>query len=78
MPCYDDPRHHLTGFNEGRNENAALIKRLEDRADTNARVACEALSFIEKGVFKGKITDLSEETQSWWSAHKKFDKKRER
>lgn len=64
MPCYDERSTYSYG-------------RLEERADTNARVACEALRLLEEAIRVAETSNrLSNGAYLWWGEHKKFDKKR--
>lgn len=43
------------------------------RVNLNARVACDALSLIER-TNPDLISELRAETQAWWHAHKEADR----
>jgi hypothetical protein len=73
MPCYDERSTYAYGKKEGEDER----KRLEERCDVNARVACEALHLLEEAI--GEVATANRLTLgalTWWEMHKKFDKKR--
>jgi hypothetical protein len=75
MPCYDE----RSTYDYGKKEGEAERKRLEERADTNARAACEALRLLEE-TFGEEVIEmkLSRAAYAWWSTHKEFDSKRKK
>jgi hypothetical protein len=79
MPCYDE----RSTYDYGKKEGEAERKRLEERCNVNARVACEAFRFIEYLLDgHGQVGDfafhVSADAQRWWKEHKEFDKKRKK
>jgi hypothetical protein len=76
MPCSDGREPWSTPYNHSRNEQ--LIKEnaeLVERANLNARVACEALRALS-GYIKVDTSTLSKELKKWWKEHKKQDERR--
>lgn len=65
MPCY------VTGSAVGDAELAASEASRE--ATEATRIACETLTLLEK---LGKLSQLTRNTQRWWSNHKKVDAQR--
>jgi hypothetical protein len=60
MPCYDS------------RDNDCSYDR--DRANVNARVACDAITVLEK---YGIAHRLTAESAAWWKEHKAADLKRQ-
>ena len=60
-PCYE-PRN-----------TASKDPGVKQKIDKYCRMLCVACSILEE---HGLTEGLSKEAKEWWSAHKKFDKKR--
>ena len=73
MPCISEPE---TPRIAGRPlSDAEYADRLQARLDVATRVACNALTALDK-LKTGQNFTLSEETVRWWEAHKKADEAR--
>ena len=71
MPCYDGGRDDY-----GNNSNNWEVKKLQERADLLARVACRALTELEDNSIADMLLLRDDETRDFWIKHKEFDAKR--
>lgn len=69
MPCmsYD------TNWAHGSNDSD--VRRLKKEADKLARIACEALTELEKAGKADFLILKNDELREWWEAHKEADRK---
>lgn len=67
MPCqsYDD------SWDNGSNERK--IRELKKQADMLARIACKALTELEKNSVEDLLLLKDDEVRTWWSKHKEDD-----
>jgi hypothetical protein len=70
MPCqsYDDD------WNRER-DDAKKIKALKAQADMLARIACKALTELEKNEIEDLLLLKDDEVRTWWTKHKEDDRK---
>ena len=71
MPCYDGGRDDYSN-----NSNNWEVKKLQERADLLARVACRALTELEDNGIADMLLLRDDETRDFWVKHKEFDAKR--
>ena len=71
MPCYDGGRDDYSN-----NSNNWEVKKLQERADLLARVACRALTELEDNGIADMLLLRDDETRDFWIKHKEFDAKR--
>lgn len=71
MPCYDGGRDDYSN-----DSNNWEVKKLQERADLLARVACRALTELEDNGIADMLLLRDDETRDFWIKHKEFDAKR--
>ena len=68
MPCRD---YESDGWD--RSEE----RRLKQQADRLARIACKAMSELERNGIEDMLVLRDDEVREWWTAHKEADRKRQ-
>ncbi|CAB5214523.1 hypothetical protein UFOVP190_148 [uncultured Caudovirales phage] len=69
MPCYD-------GSGPSYSDNSYELRQIKERNDMLARIACRAMTELEKNGMEDFLLLSDEETREWWTAHKAWDAKR--
>jgi hypothetical protein len=70
MPCQD-----YGSNNWAEREDSLAYKRLKERADMLARIACNAMNELERQGTEDFILLKNEELRQWWEQHKIDDAK---
>jgi hypothetical protein len=70
MPCYD-------GGGPSYSNNSIEMRQMQERNDMLARIACRAMTELEKNSMEDFLLLSDEETRVWWTAHKEWDAKRQ-
>ena len=69
MPCYD-------GSGPSYSDNTYEMRKMKERNDLLARVACRALTELEDNGIADLLLLRDDETREFWIKHKEFDRKR--
>jgi hypothetical protein len=69
MPCRDYESDSWDYSSENR--------KLKDRADKLARIACKAMTALEENGIEDFLVLKDEEVREWWAAHKEADRRAE-
>ncbi len=76
MPCSDGREPWITHPSRREDELAKENAKLVERANLNARVACEALRNLSVHIEVNVDPLLSKELKKWWKEHQKQDERR--
>lgn len=69
MPCRD----YETSYNNGPSYTET---RLKEQCDRLARIACKAMTALEKDGHADFLLIKDDEVRTWWEQHKEADRKR--